>query len=134
MTGSDLVMSFDFGTKKIGVAVGQSVTGTATPIKILMARDGIPNWQEVKALIEEWKPCHLVVGLPLNMDDSESEMSVRAEKFARRLTGRFNIPHSTIDERLSSIEARELADDQKALDAVAAKLILETWFRESDQD
>jgi len=127
-------MSFDFGTKKIGVAVGQSVTGTATPIKILMARDGIPNWQEVKALIEEWKPCHLVVGLPLNMDDSESEMSVRAEKFARRLTGRFNIPHSTIDERLSSIEARELADDQKALDAVAAKLILETWFRESDQD
>ena len=53
MTGSDLVMSFDFGTKKIGVAVGQSVTGTATPIKILMARDGIPNWQEVKALIED---------------------------------------------------------------------------------
>jgi len=125
-----LVMSFDFGMKKIGVAVGQTITRTATPVRVLTARDGTPDWQMVAVLIKEWNPDHLVVGLPLNMDDSQSEMSIRAERFARRLTGRFNIPHSTVDERLSSVEAREYANRGEPVDAIAAKLILETWFRQ----
>ena len=125
-----LVMSFDFGMKKIGVAVGQALTRTATPVKVLNARAGTPDWHMVEVLIKEWKPDHLVVGLPLNMDDTMSEMSIRAERFARRLTGRFNIPHSTVDERLSSVEAREYSNGTEPIDAIAAKLILETWFRE----
>ena len=89
----DIVMGFDFGTKKIGVAIGQGLTGSATPIAIVSARDGIPKWAEIEALLDTWAPKLLVVGLPLHMDDSPSPLSVRAEKFARRLTGRFNIPH-----------------------------------------
>ena len=129
LTGS-LVMAFDYGIKKIGVAVGQSITGTANPLTILSAKVGIPDWLEVEKLIRQWQPAHIVVGLPINMDDSASEMSARAEKFARRLTGRFNIEHSTVDERLSSFEARDYVDDNQPVDAIAAKLILETYFRQ----
>ena len=121
-------MSFDFGTKKIGVAIGQTITETANPLRILSARDGIPDWQELKNLVEEWQPAHFVVGLPLNMDASGSEMSARAEKFARRLSGRFNIPHTTVDERLSSFEAKLQTGGKDPVDALAAKLILETYF------
>jgi putative Holliday junction resolvase len=128
-TGS-LVMAFDFGMKKIGVAVGQPITGTANPLIILAAKDGIPKWTEVEKLINEWQPIHIVVGLPLNMDDSASPMSERAQKFARRLTGRFNIEHTTIDERLSSYEARHYVKADELADAFAAKLILETYFNQ----
>jgi putative Holliday junction resolvase len=124
-----LVMGFDFGTKKIGVAVGQGLTGSATPVAIITARDGIPSWDEIEALIKTWGPELLVVGLPLNMDDSPSPISVRAEKFARRLTGRFNIPHQTVDERLSSHAAKIRSGRKQLVDAVAAQLILETYFQ-----
>ena len=125
----DIVMGFDFGTKKIGVAIGQGLTGSATPIAIVSARDGIPKWAEIEALLDTWAPKLLVVGLPLHMDDSPSPLSVRAEKFARRLTGRFNIPHQTVDERLSSFAAKGLGDHGGPIDDIAAQLILETFFR-----
>ena len=133
-----LVMAFDFGMKKIGIAVGQSITKTANPLTVISARDGIPDWHQVKKLIEEWQPTHLVVGLPLNMDDTASEMSLLAEKFARKLSGRFNVPHSVVDERLSSFEARQTVQESprsdssgkaRPYDDVAAQLILETYFR-----
>ena len=127
---NNLVMSFDFGTKKIGIAVGQHITCTANPLTILSAKDGIPDWQQLERLIKEWQPVHFVVGLPLNMDDSPSEMSRLAEKFGRKLSGRYNIPHSTIDERLSSFEARGQVDTAELVDALAAKIILETYFRQ----
>ena len=122
-------MGFDFGTKKIGVAVGQGLTGSATPVAIITARDGIPSWDEIEKLIKTWGPELLVVGLPLNMDDSPSPIYIRAEKFARRLTGRFNIPHQTVDERLSSHAAKTRTGRNKMVDAVAAQLILETYFQ-----
>lgn len=125
------VMAFDYGTKKMGIAVGQSITGTANPLKNIAAKDGIPNWEEIEKLVSEWQPDLFIVGLPLNMDGSESEISFRAEKFARRLTGRFNIPHQTVDERLTSFEAKQFIDEKADVDAIAAKLILETYFRES---
>jgi putative Holliday junction resolvase len=125
-----IVMGFDFGTGKIGVAVGQAITGTATPITILKARDGIPDWQQVEKLIKEWQPTLLVVGLPLNMDDTPSEMSRLAEKFARKLNGRFNLPSETVDERLSSFEAVHRSNGEELVDAIAAQLILETYFRQ----
>ena len=140
MVDTSLVMAFDYGTKKIGVAVGQAITGTASPVSVLVAKDGVPDWQKVEDLLTEWQPSHLVIGLPLNMDETPSAMSDRAIKFARRLTGRFNIPHSIVDERLSSFEANQLTGvkshqtlpSKRPLDAIAAKLILETWFRQNE--
>jgi putative Holliday junction resolvase len=122
-------MGFDFGLSRIGLAVGQSITGTASPVVVVNARDGKPDWNAVDAIVREWQPGLFVVGLPLNMDGTESDMSVRAEKFARRLAGRYNIPAKTSDERLTSREAREMSDDDAPVDAIAAQLILESYFR-----
>ena len=131
MASNGFVMGFDFGTKKIGVAVGQAITGTATPLAILKARDGIPNWQQVEKIIKEWEPALLVVGLPLNMDGTPSEMSRLSEKFASKLHGRYHIPSETVDERLSSFEAALMTDQEGPIDSIAAQLILETYFREA---
>ena len=122
-----MIMAFDYGTHRIGVAIGQRVTQTASPLAILKARQGQPNWSEIEALIKEWQPEAFVVGLPLHMDDEPSDLSVQAEKFARRLTGRFNLPHTMVDERLSSVEAKNLSAGD-AIDDVAAVLILETYL------
>ena len=122
-----IIMGFDYGTHRIGVAIGQRITQTASPLAILKARQGQPNWSEIEALIIEWQPEAFVVGLPLHMDDEPSDLSVQAEKFARRLTGRFNLPHTMVDERLSSVEAKNLSAGD-AIDDVAAVLILETYL------
>jgi putative Holliday junction resolvase len=130
-------LGFDYGTQKIGVAYGQSLTGTASAVAIIKAKDGIPDWAQIESLLEEWKPNVVVVGLPFNIDGSESELLVRATKFGNRIHGRFGIPCFGIDERLSSIEAREilLEDNSRpnkkaAIDDIAAQLILENWFSE----
>ena len=125
----DIVMGFDFGSQKIGVAVGQLVTSTATPISIIKAKNGIPDWDEIRNLIEEWKPSLLVVGFPINMDGTESEMSRLSQKFARKLNGRFNLPFEMMDERLTSFEARQTTKAHgRQIDDVAAKIILESFF------
>ncbi|WP_394559807.1 Holliday junction resolvase RuvX [Aquipseudomonas alcaligenes] len=131
-----LLLGFDYGTKQIGVAVGQAVTGQARELCVLKAQNGVPDWQKVEALIKEWQPDAIVVGLPLNMDGTRSEMSDRAEKFARRLNGRFNLPVHTHDERLTTFEAKgqRLAQGQRGgyrdnpVDALAAALLLEGWL------
>jgi len=124
---NDLAMAFDFGTTKIGVAVGQQITGTASPVAVVKARDGIPQWLAIDRLVEEWQPKVLVVGLPINMDGTESDMSKAAARFSRRLHGRYGIRIELMDERLSTFEAREFENPDQ-LDAIAAKLILETWL------
>ena len=128
-----IIMCFDYGTQRIGVAIGQRLTRTATPLAVLPAKDGIPKWDDLGKLITEWQPVYLVVGLPLNMDGSESDISIRAEKFARRLTGRFNLPAEMMDERLTSFEVRHRQKEngsvsKEPIDALAAQLILESWF------
>lgn len=133
-----LLLGFDYGTKQIGVAVGQVITGQARELCILKAQNGVPDWQKVEALVKEWQPDAIVVGLPLNMDGSKSEMSERAEKFARRLNGRFNLPVHTHDERLTTYEAKgqRLQQGQNSgyrerpVDALAAALLLQGWFEE----
>ena len=128
------VLGFDFGLKRIGVAVGNTLTGTATPLAVLPAQDGAPDWAQVEALRREWQPARLLVGLPLNMDDSESELSTRARRFANRLNGRLGLPVELVDERLTSFAARGelLAGGQRrgrpAVDALAAALIIEGWL------
>jgi len=123
-------MAFDFGLSKIGIADGQAITKTATPIAVIKATDGIPGWPEIERLINEWQPELFVVGLPLNMDDSCSEMSNLAEKFGRKLTRRFHIPLEMMDERLTSFEAKQGKHPSEPIDHIAAKLILESFFRE----
>lgn len=126
--GALRAMGFDFGTQRIGVAVGQTVSGTAEALTILGARDGQPRWDEVEALLAEWQPDVLIVGDPINMDGSDSQICLRARKFARRLEGRFGVRTEMIDERLSSFEARDGADSDKAIDDEAARIILESWL------
>ena len=133
-----LLLGFDYGSKHIGVAVGQAITGQARELCILKAQNGVPDWQKVDGLIREWQPDALVVGLPLNMDGTPSEMSERAAKFARRLNGRFNLPVHTHDERLTTYEAKgqRLQQGQnggyreRPVDALAAALLLEGWLGE----
>lgn len=138
-TKHQTVMSFDYGLRQIGVAHGQTLTATAEGIAIIKATDGVPNWNNLKALLDEWKPDLLLVGLPLNMDGSESEISRLARKFARRLQGRFNLDVLMIDERLTSQEAKSsLRDsgyvteggkvDLTKVDHLAAALILQSWL------
>lgn len=130
------VLGFDYGTKSIGVAIGQSLTGSANPLLSIKAVDGIPKWEELGMLIEEWKPDLVVVGLPLNMDGSEQEMTQRAKKFANRLNGRFGVKIATQDERLTTADAKARLFEMggyKALtkgqvDAMSAVLIIESYF------
>ncbi|MCK0536829.1 Holliday junction resolvase RuvX [Alcanivorax quisquiliarum] len=130
------VLAFDFGTRKIGAASGQSLTGSGTPLPALPCRDGIPDWQQVAALLAEWQPTLLLVGLPLNMDGTDSELAQRARRFAGRLQGRFGKPVQLIDERLSTREARERLGDgyrggsDPRVDSMAAVLLIESFFRD----
>jgi len=126
-----LVLAFDFGLKHIGVATGQTLTASATPLTTITAREGAPDWKAVRELVEEWRPAVLVVGLPLNMDGTESDMSARARKFAGRLARETGVKVELVDERLSSFEARNLAQDDNH--AVAAALIARTWLDQADE-
>ncbi len=127
------LLGFDYGTRRIGVAVGQSLTRTATPLATIQTANGRPDWIAIARLIDEWRPDALVVGLPLEMDGTPAEVHDRACKFARQLEGRFHLPVHMADERLTSREARarlgaEVVKSKERVDAVAAKLILETWL------
>jgi putative Holliday junction resolvase len=127
------LLGFDYGLKQIGVANGQTLTSSASGLTILKAVDGIPDWSQVEKLLNEWKPDLVVVGLPLNMDDSESELYSRARKFARRLQGRFAVEVEMVDERLTSREAKMLGHEQGTqdltkIDHIAASLILQSWL------
>lgn len=136
-TQPHLLLGFDFGTRQIGVAVGQTLTREARPLCNLKARDGIPQWEQIEALIREWQPRALVVGLPLNMDGTASAMSARAQKFANRLHGRFGLPVHTHDERLTTFAAKGERRQQgnfarnfreDPVDALAASLLLQGWL------
>ncbi|MCB1762570.1 MAG: Holliday junction resolvase RuvX [Gammaproteobacteria bacterium] len=126
------LLGFDFGTAKIGIAVGQSITGTATPLVTLRGTQQRPDWDGISRLIAAWQPSALVVGLPCDIDGGETEIAVKAKRFARQLEGRYHLPVHMIDERLTSMEARQRLQRRprqiETLDAIAASLILETWF------
>lgn len=138
MTTESTLLAFDFGMRKIGVAVGQSVTQTARPLHNIKAQDGIPNWDEIQSLIKEWHADGLVVGLPLNMDGTEQTILFAAKKFARRLGEKYKLPVYLSDERLTTKEAQrqliERGDKKTPVDSFAAALILESWFREHYND
>ena len=127
-------MGFDFGTQSIGIAVGQKVTQTATALKPMPAEDGKPVWEDLTRIVNEWQPDQFVVGMPYNMDGTESELSRRATRFGRRLEGRYNTPWVAMDERLSSFDVKASMHESGVrikgpIDSVAAKFILESWLR-----
>ena len=129
-------MAFDFGLRQIGVAVGNRETRTAQALTTLTVRAGSPRWNEIRALLDQWRPGLLLVGLPLHMDGDESRLSHQARRFGSRLRGRFAIAVYFVDERLTSYEAKSLLAEQgrrgsykdAPADALAAQLILETWL------
>lgn len=124
--GDGYVLAFDFGLRHIGVAVGQTVTAGAGPLATLAARNGKPDWAEVARLIRTWMPKRLLVGLPLNMDGSESDMCAAARAFAAELERRSGVPVILVDERLTTREAQALDPDRAH--ELAAVLIAETWL------
>ncbi len=128
-------LGFDYGSHKIGVAVGQALTASATPLTTLGNPRGRPDWAAIGRLIEEWRPAALVVGHPFEMSGREANNAAPAKRFARQLEGRYHLPVHLVDERLTTREAwldlgPEAARDPLKVDAYAAKLILETWLRE----
>lgn len=124
-----VVIGFDFGLKRIGVAIGQTITHTATPEAIVASKDGKPDWEHISRLFEEWKPSAIVVGLPMRLNGEEQALTQPARKFGQRLSGRYQRPVYYIEEQLSSIEAeqRKTKTDQP-MDDHAAQIILENWL------
>lgn len=136
------VLGFDVGARRIGVAVGNTVSGTARPIAMVAARDDGPDWDAVAALVREWRPDRLVVGEPLTLDGETQLATHMARRFAREAAARFALPVDLIDERSSSREAerrfaharregRARRRDAQTLDALAAQIIVERWLGES---
>jgi putative Holliday junction resolvase len=135
-----LALGFDYGRRRIGVAVGGPATGRASPLAIVRCRDDGPDWTAVEGLVEEWRPDRLVVGLPYNDDGTESDMTRLVRRFAGRLQARFRIPVELVDERLSSREAEARLREARAtgarrrrvrkedVDMVATAVILQGWL------
>ena len=139
VTGHETILAFDFGLRRIGVAVGQTVTGSAGPAGVVQNGAGGPDWDRIGQLIREWGAARLIVGLPLHVDGSRSGTSALVEEFVAGL-GRFSLPVETIDERYSSavagqalVAARKHGTrgriSREAIDAAAASLIAERWLR-----
>jgi putative Holliday junction resolvase len=126
------ILAFDFGTQHIGVAVGQTITKTSSPLTILnVAREGKEFWNTISNLIDEWKPDRLLVGKPLNMDGTPSDMMKKVDLFFQKLQKISNIPCELVDERLTSFEAKQLMQkDSKydRIDDLAAKIFLDNWI------
>lgn len=134
--GQRSIMGFDFGKKYIGVAIGQEITGSASPLGSIKANEGVPHWDNVEKYLKEWQPDLLVVGLPLNMDGTEQQLTKDAKKFGNRLHGRFGYQVAFQDERLTTADAKERLFAQGGyknlkkdnIDAESAKLIIESFF------
>jgi putative Holliday junction resolvase len=131
------VLGFDFGMRHIGVAVGQSITKTARGLAVITAHQGIPDWKKIATLITQWHPDALIVGLPLDMEDKETQITKAAKQFGQQLFQHFQLPIHYIDEKLSSREARTLLMEKREkleknkIDKMAAQLILESWLSQN---
>ena len=134
----ETIVAFDFGLRRIGVAVGQDVTASANPVAALRNSDSGPDWQAIAGIVNEWRPSRLIVGLPLHEDGSPSEMGIHIKAFIAELE-RFELPIEQVDERYSSIEASELLKSDRAaglggrikkeeIDSMAAALIAMRWL------
>ena len=126
---SGVVIGFDFGLRRIGVAIGQTITQTASPETIVKSKDGKPDWEHISRLFEAWQPVAIVVGLPMRLDGSEQALTQPARKFGQRLSGRYHCPIFYMEEQLSSIAAESRQLKQTHIDDHAAQIILENWLQ-----
>jgi putative Holliday junction resolvase len=124
------IVAFDFGTKKIGVAVGQTATYTSSPLQVVLNKDDKVNWNEISRLLNEWKPELIIIGKPLNMDGTDSEIMKQVERFYQKLKKIYDTNYEYIDERLTTFEARQILEDTNInnVDANAAKILIDNWF------
>jgi putative holliday junction resolvase len=136
-TSTDTYLSFDFGYKKIGVAVGQTITTTASPLQTIRSINQNPNWEIISKLIQEWRPAGLIVGISKQADGSDNPITPRMLKFCRQLEGRYQLPVYQQDEALSTFEAKQMLFDEVRVNAsklweiqdqLAAQLILQSWL------
>ncbi len=137
-----LALAFDFGQRRIGVACGDTVSRTASPLGAVSASAVGPLWEAIDSLMRDWQPTVLVVGLPYNVDGSEGAVTLAARGFASELTKRYALPVQLVDERYSSLEAEARLKGAREsgfrgrrvaktdIDAAAACIILERWFTE----
>lgn len=136
---SDTFLGFDFGTKKIGVAIGQVTTKTANSLQTLRSPNQTPNWQAIEKLVQEWQPAGFVVGISRQLDGTDNPVTSKMLKFCRQLSGRFNLPVHQQDETLSTFEAKQMLFDDIQVNAtklwavqdeLAAQLILQSWLNQ----
>ena len=128
------ILAFDFGTKKIGVAVGQTSTFTSSPLQVISSKDNKVNWNEIIILLDEWKPELIIVGKPLNMDGTDSEIMKEVDRFFLKLKNIYDAKYEYIDERLTTFEARQILEDRSSLvDASAAKILIDNWFEQNKE-
>ena len=135
-----VVIAFDFGLKRTGVAVGNTVIGSATPECTISSKDEQPNWDDISKLFKEWQPTQIVVGMPIELDGSENPLKKRIDRFCNQIQGRYNVPVDQENEQFTSIEAaqrlkqlRQSGRKQKVskdeVDKIAAAIILENWMK-----
>lgn len=158
--GQRTLLGFDFGTKRIGIAIAQEITGTANPLVTVKAVKNKPDWESISKIIAEWQPDLLVVGLPLHMDGTEQDMTRSARRFSNQLNGRYQLPVALMDERLTSNEAESILSEQSGssgsqfrgsqsqssqfrdsmfpdkaqIDMISAQLILQSWLSLHEKD
>lgn len=124
------IVAFDFGTKKIGVAVGQTETNSSSPLQVIFNKNNRINFDEINILLKEWNPDIIIIGKPLNMDGTDSEIMKKVEKFVKHLKTIYDAQYEYIDERLTTFEAKEILIENKSdiVDANAAKILIDNWF------
>ena len=127
------IVAFDFGEKRIGVAVGQTETNTSSPLQVIQNKDNKINWNEISILLDEWKPDLILIGKPLNMDGTDSEIMKKVDKFFQKLKSTYEAEYQYVDERLTTFEAREILKENEKdfVDANAAKILIDSWFENS---
>ena len=124
------IVAFDFGEKKIGVAVGQTSTYTSSPLQVIFNNHDKVYWNEISVLLEEWKPELILVGKPLNMDGTDSEIMKKVDIFYKKLKSLYNAKFEYVDERLTTFEAKDILKENnvETVDANAAKILIDNWF------
>lgn len=141
-TQDDTYLGFDFGNKKIGVAVGHLLTGIASPLQTLRSLNQNPDWENIGKLIKEWQPAGMVVGISKQADGSDNLITQRMLKFCRQLEGRYQLPVFQQDETLSTFEAKQMLFEEIKVtatklwavqDQLAAQLILQSWLNNNPQ-
>jgi putative Holliday junction resolvase len=136
MMSIQTVIGFDYGERRIGIATGQTITSSATPLITLNTINQKPDWNGIEKIINEWKPEALIVGLPTYLDGSDSEMTKKAQRFSRQLEGRFHLPVHLINESLTSFEAeqhltKKSQHNKQDIDKIAAAIIVQSWLEQN---